>query len=150
MIQIIAIASLLIAIYSINNIERTGILYRAIGENNALAQIQGVDTNRFNRRLWMISGAILCTTGCLIEIARSLNINSYTFVLLPLVLAGAFIGGVRNLRMAFIGGFGVSMLELWLVYALQPIIPSVGEYGSLIPISVLCIAFLYRYNEASG
>lgn len=148
LIRIIAIISLLLSAIIINNIERKGTLYKAIGENTELAQIQGVDTNRINQRLWIISGAILCATGCLIEISRNLNINSYLFVLSPLVFAGAFIGGARSLRMAFIGGFCVSMLEFWMVYALQPFIPSVGEYGSLIPISVLCIAFLFKSQKS--
>ena len=148
LIRIIAIISLILAAFIINNIEKKGTLYKAIGENTELAQIQGIDTSRINQRLWIISGVILCTTGCFIEISRNININSYLFVLTPLVLAGAFIGGVRSLRMAFIGGFSVSMLEFWMVYALQPIFPSAGEYGSLIPISVLCLAFLLRSQKS--
>ena len=147
LIRIIALISVALAAFTINNIEKKGIIYKAIGENTELTQIQGIDTNGINWRLWIITEAILCTTGCLIEISHTININSYLFVLTPLVLAGAFIGGAKSIKMAFIGGFCVSMLEFWIVYALQPLIPSAGEYGSLIPILVLCIAFLYRSQK---
>ena len=146
-IRVIAIASLLIALFSINAIERRGASYMAIVENADLAQIQGMDTNRFNQKLWIISGTILCIAGSFIAVERQLSIYSYTFILSPLVLAGAFLGGAKSLKIAFTGGFCVSLLETMTVFAIQPFIPSIGEYGSLIPIAVLSAALLFKSKK---
>jgi branched-subunit amino acid ABC-type transport system permease component len=147
---IIAVATLLITMYSIYLIEKKGTSYKAIAENTELAQIQGINTFRFNKKLWIMSGVIICTIGSFIEIERHLNIYSYTFVLFSPVVAGAFLGGVKSLKMAFLGGFIVAMLELWIPFALQPFIPTIGEYSSLFPIAVLCIALLYKSHKNPG
>ncbi|TRO57447.1 hypothetical protein E2P71_01560 [Candidatus Bathyarchaeota archaeon] len=147
LINIIGVIFLLLSAYEIRKIERKGIFYKAIAENTELAQIQGFNTYRFNQRLWIISGAIICITGCLIAVEFQFNINSFTFVLSPLVLAGAFLGGIKSTRMAFIGGFYVTALETLTNIVLQQYSVYYSEYSYLIPIAILSLTLFYKSHK---
>ena len=147
LIHIIGVIFLLLSAYEIKNIERKGIFYKAIAENTDLAEIQGLDTNRFNQRLWILSGAIICITGSLIAVEFPFNINSFTFVLSPLVLAGAFLGGIKSTKMAFIGGFYVAALETLTNMVLQQYNLYLSEYTFLIPIAILSLTLFYRSHK---
>ena len=146
LIRIIAIASLLLALIGIRTLEGKD-TFRAIAENTDLAQIQGIDTNGFNQKLWIISGTILCTAGSFIAVEQPINIYSYTFTLFPVVLAGAFLGGIKSIRMAFIGGFSVAALETLTTMVLQQYSLYLNEYAPLIPIAILSATFFYKSHK---
>ena len=144
LIHIIGVIMLLLSAYKIKAIERNGLFYKAIAENTELAQIQGFNTYRFNQRLWIISGVLICIAGSLIAVKFPYNINSFTSVLSLLVLAGAFLGGIKSTKMAFIGGFYVAALETLTKMVLQQYSAYLSEFTYLIPLAILSLSLFYK------
>ena len=95
---------------------RTGKSMRAYSDNEDLALISGISTERVVFLTWVISAALACLAGTLYGLDKSFKPFTYFQLLLP-IFASAIVGGLGNPFGAIAGGFVVAFSEISVTYA---------------------------------
>ena len=142
----VATASLTLALILLIPRLNVGRIFIALSENPELVSIQGINVERVKAILWFISGGLACLIGAIIPFLFHSSV-SWTHYFMTAVLAGSFLGGVRSLRYALVGGFGVGFSEfLFTVLGQRYVGVWVGEYRPVIPILILALAMYFVPN----
>lgn len=126
-------------------IKRTGIgvHFKAISEDDELAQVQGINTKQYRMWIWAFAGGLAGLAG-------SMMITFFHFGplsgsgLMTTIIASSMIGGISNPERAIIGGMILGMLEILLTTFGQLFIGAwFAEYRPLIPI--IALIFLMKF-----
>jgi len=139
---IIAIASALLfgILYRGTNI---GVSLRAIGEDDELAQVQGVNTRKYRIGIWILAGGLAGLSGSLFLLYFHLGPLTGPY-LMTTIIASSLIGGIGNPEKAIIGGVIMGVMEILLTTWGQAYFGAwVGEYRPLISIVTLSILMYY-------
>jgi ABC-type branched-subunit amino acid transport system permease subunit len=94
-----------------------GLAIRAAAENADSARLGGIWVRRVSTMSWMLAGLLSAVTAIMVSPFRA---NVFTQSLGPgllvRALAAALIGGMVNLRVAFIAGIGVGVIEQFVLW----------------------------------
>ena len=140
--QIIIIASA-IGIYVFLSLllrfTRFGKSIRAIGDDEEVAKIVGINTKKVIRNVFFIAGAIAAVSGLLVGLDTGIEPTMGMSLLLKGVIA-VIIGGLGRIHGVVIGAFLLSILENIAVWYIS------GEWKDVVAFSVLIIFLLIRPN----
>jgi len=140
------------------NKTKTGKSMKAYSDNEDLALLSGIDPKRIVMITWVIAGILATIGGVLYGLDKSFKPFTYFNNMLP-IFAAAIVGGIGNLFGAFLGGYVIVFLEIFLTYAYKKffmyVLPASMEPESLIQLlstdykfavsfSILVLVLLYR------
>jgi branched-chain amino acid transport system permease protein len=126
---------LVVAVHLFLQRTRLGLAMRAVSENPALAQVNGIALATVVRWTWVLGGALAAVAGVLYGVTVQLRPELGFHLLLPL-FAAAILGGVGNVVGAVVGGFLIGLIESVSVLFIPP------GYKMAVPFVIL-LAVLY-------
>ena len=100
---------------------RTGKAMRAYADNEDLALLSGIDSEKIVKITWIITATLATIGGTLYGLDKSFKPFTYFQLLLPF-FAAAILGGIGKPLGAIIGGFIVSFSEISITYAYKKFI----------------------------
>ncbi len=127
-----------------------GVAMRATIENPVLAGASGINSDRVYMVSWIIGGGMAALGGAAMSMAMTGTpvMGMYT---IPLMFAGAILGGLHSLYGGILGGFMIGMTEYVGVFLLsQQLGPWVLGYRMGIPLLVMAITLLLFPNGLAG
>ena len=140
---IIAIASTLL-IRALSRGTKIGASLRAMGEDDELAQVQGINTRKYRICVWMLAGGLAGLSGSLFLLYFHLNPSTGPYFMTT-IIASSIIGGIDNPENAIIGGMILGMIDILLtVWGVAFFGAWVGDYRPLISITVLVLLLFFR------
>jgi branched-subunit amino acid ABC-type transport system permease component len=125
---------------------RTGIAMRAMGDDETLAEVTGIDTGTVRSRVWLLASALAGLAGVLLGVQNSVG-PFLGYEQLLVVLAAAVLGGAGSAYGAIVGAYvlGVAMA---LTVGVLPTWAS--ELGTTVAFVVLIAVLLVRPEGIAG
>jgi len=121
-----------------------GIAMRATVENAPLASVLGINIKRVAIISWMITGGLAGLAGTFLPLWFSSGPGSGG-MLSTSVFAASVVGGLTNIYGAILGGYVISLLEVWGSYLLMKTFGLwIGAYRLLIPLTLMSIVLMYE------
>jgi len=121
-----------------------GIAMRATVENAPLASVLGINIKRVAIISWMITGGLAGLAGTFLPLWFSSGPGSGG-MLSTSVFAASVVGGLTNIYGAILGGYVISLLEVWGSYLLMKTFGLwIGAYRMLIPLVLMSIVLMYE------
>ncbi len=148
-LPLIAIA-FLIALHFFLTKSKFGVAMRATIENPVLAGASGINSDRVYLVSWIIGGGMAALGGAFMAMATTGTpvMGMYT---IPLMFAGAILGGLGSLYGGMIGGFLIGTIEYAGVFTLsQQLGPWVQGYRMAIPLMVMAATLLIFPRGLAG
>lgn len=127
-----------------------GIAMRATIENPVLAGASGINSDRVYMVAWVIGGGMAALGGAFMAMAITGTpvMGMYT---IPLMFAGAILGGLNSLYGGMLGGFLIGITEYAGVFYLsQQFGPWVQGYRMAIPLMLMAITLLFFPRGLAG
>ena len=100
---------------------RTGKAMRAYSDNEDLALLSGISTERIVMVTWIIAASLATLAGVLYGLDKSFKPIVYFHLLLP-IFASAIVGGIGQPVGAILGGYIVAFSEITATYAFKKFI----------------------------
>ena len=100
---------------------RTGKAMRAYSDNEDLALLSGISTERIVMVTWIIAASLATLAGVLYGLDKSFKPIVYFHLLLP-IFASAIVGGIGHPLGAILGGYIVAFSEITVTYAFKKFI----------------------------
>ena len=100
---------------------RTGKAMRAYSDNEDLALLSGISTERIVMVTWIIAASLATLAGVLYGLDKSFKAIVYFHILLP-IFASAIVGGIGHPLGAILGGYIVAFSEIIETYAFKKFI----------------------------
>ena len=100
---------------------RTGKAMRAYSDNEDLALLSGISTERIVMVTWIIAAILATLAGVLYGLDKSFKPIVYFHLLLP-IFASAIVGGIGHPLGAILGGYIVAFSEITVTYAFKKFI----------------------------
>ncbi|MCA9353234.1 branched-chain amino acid ABC transporter permease, partial [Patescibacteria group bacterium] len=116
---------------------RFGASIRAVGDDEEVAKIVGVNTRKVVSRVFIISGMIAALAGLLVGLDTGIEPTMGMQLLLKAVVA-VIIGGVGRMYGVVIGAFLLAFIENIAVWHLS------GEWKDVVAFSVLILFLLFK------
>lgn len=123
-----------------------GLAIRASAENAESARLGGIWVRRMSTMAWMVAGLLSAATAIMVAPFRG---NTFAQAMGPELmvraLAAALIGGMVNLRTAFVAGIGIGVIEgiaIWNFHGSGPV--------ELLMFGLLIVALLARVRTLRG
>lgn len=107
---------------------RTGKSMRALSDNEDLALLCGISTERVVAIAWTIAAALATIAGVLYGLDKGFVPFTYFQLLLPM-FAAAILGGLGNPVGAILGGFVVAYSEIGITYAFKKFVAYLAPEG---------------------
>lgn len=148
-LPLIAVA-FLIALHLFLTKSKFGVAMRATIENPVLAGASGINSDRVYLVSWLIGGGMAALGGAFMSMAMTGTpvMGMYT---IPLMFAGAILGGLGSLYGGMIGGFLIGTIEYAGVFTLsQQLGPWVQGYRMAIPLMVMAATLLIFPRGLAG
>ena len=121
-----------------------GIAMRATVENAPLASVLGINIKRVAIISWMITGGLAGLAGTFLPLWFSSGPGSGG-MLSTSVFAASVVGGLTNIYGAILGGYVISLLEVWGSYLLMKTFGLwIGAYRLLIPLALMSVILMYE------
>ena len=115
-ITVITAVIVVIALFWFLNRTRTGKSMRAYSDNEDLALLSGINSERVVMITWLIVAALATVAGVLYGLDKSFKPFTYFQLLLP-IFASAIVGGLGSPVGAIAGGFTIAFSEVMVTYA---------------------------------
>ncbi len=148
-LPIIAIACLTILHFFLTK-TKFGIAMRATIENPTLAGASGINSDHVYLVSWIISGGMAALGGSFMAMAMT-GTPVMGMVTIPLMFAGAILGGLGNIYGGILGGMVIGLTEYAGVYLLaQQFGPWVLGYRMGIPLFIMAATLLVFPRGLSG
>tara|TARA_B100000945_G_scaffold291522_1_gene266084 strand:- start:22 stop:672 length:651 start_codon:yes stop_codon:yes gene_type:complete len=100
---------------------RTGKAMRAYSDNEDLALLSGISTERVVMVTWIITASLATLAGVLYGLDKSFKPIVYFHLILP-IFASAIVGGIGHPLGAILGGYIVAFSEVTATYAFKKFI----------------------------
>lgn len=127
-----------------------GVAMRATIENPILAGASGINSDRVYMVSWVISGGMASLGGAFMAMAMTGSPTMGMFTI-PLMFAGAILGGLTSLYGGILGGFMIGMTEYAGVFYLsQQLGPWVLGYRMGIPLILMAATLLLFPRGLAG
>lgn len=134
---------LMVALHLVLRLSRLGMAMRAMAENDALARVCGIETERAIRWTWMASGMLAAAGGVFMGLTVQLRPEMGSNLLLG-ILTAAILGGTGSLFGAVIGGLAVGLSENLVVL----VIPT--GYKPAVSFMLLMVVLYFRPQGLFG
>ena len=110
--------ALMLGVHLLLQLTKLGKAMRAMADNEDLAQITGIPTERVVRAVWIIGGGLTGVAGYMFVLWKgTLGFND-GWLLLLLIFAAVILGGIGSIYGAIVGGLAIgltaSMSVLWI------------------------------------
>jgi branched-chain amino acid transport system permease protein len=141
---IVVSLSLMLALHLLLQRTKLGVAMRAMADNEDLALITGIPTERIVTATWLIGGAITGVSGFLIVLTRSIRFD-FGWLLLLLIFAAVILGGIGSIYGAIVGGLVIGLtLTLSTIWIPADFSPRVIAFTAMI------LALLFRPEGLFG
>lgn len=141
-VSLVLVLGLAVGLYFLLYRTRFGIQMRAAIENQSLAQVFGINTNRVFCVSWFLSGGLGGTAGVLMSVWFQGD-PSLSAIILPTVFAGSIVGGFSSVWGAILGGAIVGVTEIVGTNALAGAIGYwIVPYRPLIPFLFIIVTLM--------
>ncbi|WP_276272040.1 branched-chain amino acid ABC transporter permease [Haloarcula litorea] len=109
---------LMIAVHVLLQRTKLGKAMRAMADNEDLARVTGIPTERVVRLTWILGGALAGTSGYLLVLERGTIAFNFGWILLLLIFAAVIVGGIGSIYGAMAGGVLIGLVDslalIWL------------------------------------
>lgn len=121
-----------------------GIAIRATVENAPLAAVLGINVKKISLVSWMVTGGLAGLAGTFLPLWFSSGPGSGG-MLSTSIFAASVVGGLSSIYGAVIGGYVISLLEVWGSYLLMKQLGLwAGAYRMLIPLTLMSLILMYE------
>ena len=121
-----------------------GIAMRATVENAPLASVLGINIKQISLVSWVITGGLAGLAGTFLPLWFQSGPGSGGMIATS-VFAGSVVGGLSSIYGAVLGGYLISLLEVWGTYLLMSNFGYwVGSYRMLIPLTFMALFLLFE------
>ena len=117
---VLAVVAVLVLFWFLQH-TRTGKAMRAYSDNEDLALLSGISTERIVMVTWIIAASLATLAGVLYGLDKSFKPIVYFHLLLP-IFASAIVGGIGQPVGAILGGYIVAFSEIIATYAFKKFI----------------------------
>jgi len=135
---VVIAAALMLGVHLLLQSTKLGKAMRAMADNEDLARVTGIPTERVVRFTWIIGGGLAGAGGFLIALERGAMNFQFGWVLLLLIFAAVILGGIGSIYGAMFGGVTIGLAQsLSLVW-----IPS--EFSTVAAFAVMIFVLLFK------
>jgi len=121
-----------------------GIAMRATVENAPLASVLGINVKMVSTISWVITGGLAGLAGTFLPLWFQSGPGSGG-MLATSVFASSVVGGLSSIYGAMLGGYLISLLEVWGSYFLMRRVGLwIGSYRMLIPLTLMSIILMFE------
>ena len=126
---------------------KLGTAMRAMADNEDLARVTGIPTERVIRWTWIIGGALAGAAGYLVVLESGTISYSFGWVLLLLIFSAVILGGIGSVYGAMVGGVLIGLAEnLSLVWLNGPW----TDFSQPIAFGLMILVLLFRPSGIFG
>ncbi|WP_435129104.1 branched-chain amino acid ABC transporter permease [Halobaculum sp. D14] len=135
---VVVAAGLMYGVHLLLQRTKLGKAMRAMADNEDLARVTGIPTERVVRFTWIIGGGLAGAGGFLIALERGTMNFQFGWILLLLIFAAVILGGIGSIYGAMFGGVVMGLAQnLALVW-----IPS--EFSTVAAFAVMIFVLLFK------
>jgi branched-chain amino acid transport system permease protein len=143
-ISTLTVISVIVGMHFLLTRTQFGIAMRATVENAPLSSVLGINIKRVATISWMITGGLAGLAGTFLPLWFSSGPGSGG-MLSTSVFASSVVGGLSSIYGAILGGYLISLLEVWGSYILMKKFGLwIGAYRLLIPLTLMSIVLMYE------
>ncbi|UIO98822.1 branched-chain amino acid ABC transporter permease [Halobaculum sp. CBA1158] len=138
MTLVVVAAALMLGVHFLLQTTKLGKAMRAMADNEDLARVTGIPTERVVRFTWIIGGGLAGAGGFLIALERGAMNFQFGWILLLLIFAAVILGGIGSIYGAMFGGITMGLAQsLSLVW-----LPS--EFSTVAAFAVMIVVLLVK------
>ena len=123
---------------------KLGKAMRAMADNESLARVSGIPTERVVRATWIIGGCLAGAAGYLIALERGTLSFNLGWILLLLIFAAVILGGIGSIYGAMIGGLIIGVSSRLALVWIPPDFATATAFG------VMILVLLFRPEGLFG
>lgn len=143
-VSTVVIVSAIIAMHLMLTRTQFGIAMRATVENAPLAAVLGINIRMVSLVSWVLTGSLAGLAGTFLPLWFSSGPGSGG-TLSTSIFAASVVGGLSSIYGAMLGGYLISLLEVWGSYLLMNQFGMwIGAYRMLIPLTLMAIVLMYE------
>jgi branched-chain amino acid transport system permease protein len=101
---VVLAAALMLGTHLLLRYTKLGTAMRAMADNEDLARVTGIPTERVVRATWLLGGGLTGAAGFLIALERGVLTTNLGWELLLLIFAAVILGGIGSVYGAMVGG----------------------------------------------
>ena len=135
---VVVAAGLMLGVHFLLQTTKLGKAMRAMADNEDLARVTGIPTERVVQFTWIIGGGLAGAGGFLIALERGAMNFQFGWVLLLLIFAAVILGGIGSIYGAMFGGITIGIAQsislVWL--------PS--EFSTVAAFAVMIFVLLFK------
>lgn len=135
--------AIIVVLYLVLSRTTFGYALRAVAENPALAQVNGINLKRMITLVWLIGGGLAALAGVFHGLTNQINPVIGRDLVLP-VFAATIVGGIGSIYGALLGGFLVGIAANMALM----ILPS--GYSPAVPFLIILAVLLVRPHGLFG
>jgi len=144
LVSTVLILVIIVSLHMVLTRTQFGIAMRATVENAPLAAVLGINVKRISLVSWVITGGLAGLAGTFLPLWFSSGPASGG-TLSTSVFAASVVGGLSSIYGAMIGGYVISLLEVWGSYLLMRQLGLwAGAYRMLIPLTLMSLFLMYE------
>jgi branched-chain amino acid transport system permease protein len=106
---VVLAAGLMLGTHVLLKYTKLGTAMRAMADNEDLARVSGIPTERVVRATWILGGALTGISGYLIALERGVLTTAFGWQLLLLIFAAVILGGIGSVYGAMVGGLVIGL-----------------------------------------
>ena len=144
LVSTVLIVIIIVSLHLVLTRTQFGIAMRATVENAPLAAVLGINVKKISIVSWVITGGLAGLAGTFLPLWFSSGPASGG-ALSTSVFAASVVGGLTSIYGAIIGGYVISLLEVWGSYLLMKQLGLwAGAYRMLIPLTLMSLILMYE------
>lgn len=144
LVSTVLIVVIIVSLHLVLTRTQFGIAIRATVENAPLAAVLGINVKKISLVSWMVTGGLAGLAGTFLPLWFSSGPGSGG-MLSTSIFAASVVGGLSSIYGAMIGGYVISLLEVWGSYLLMKQLGLwAGAYRMLIPLTLMSLILMYE------
>ena len=129
---VVIAAGLMLGVHLLLQTTKLGKAMRAMADNEDLARVTGIPTERVVRFTWIIGGGLAGAGGYLIALERGAMNFQFGWILLLLIFAAVILGGIGSIYGAMFGGVTIGITQSISLVWLPSEFSTVAAFGVMI------------------
>ena len=140
----VLIVTVIVTLHMMLTRTQFGIAMRATVENAPLAAVLGINTKMVSIVSWVITGGLAGLAGTFLPLWFQSGPGSGG-MLATSTFASSVVGGLSSIYGAMLGGYVISLLEVWGSYLLMRQVGLwIGAYRLLIPLTLMSVILMFE------
>lgn len=141
-VSLITTLATIIALYLVLDRTKIGIKLRASMENQALAEVMGINTRHMLALSWLIAGGLAGVSGSLMSLWTIVN-PATGMTLIASMFCASILGGLNSIFGAFLGALLLTIAEVLGITSLEKVLGSwILPFRPVVPLVILSIVLL--------